>query len=1106
MNPFDDTPISRRDFARLSTAAGAALALPGNATADADSEAFDAEYRYVQNHTPADHSVPTLVTFTDAAGPASMDEAVAADVLTTTDPQPAAYGKLTTGQALAVADLPSADSFQFSPGSNPFWRIGYYPLGVFPEAERSVDFVGFEQLKDGLDELEARYPNRVRIEQMAGDGQSPGHLNNVTGRDDPKEMLVAEVTNYDSEATFEEKEKVFYSCSLHGLERAGAEAGARIIENIARDDQFARGPDESKQSVTELLDDAVLIFGFTNPDGWAVRNPQYDSGWQTNGPGATSVGGQTAPRVPAAPLYERGNAEIYDTNRQYPAVGCILPTHYPADPETVENNERGRITEDNVPDALAVVEHFREYENLNYGADLHGGPVFNEFVLGLISQDQYNTREMHETYEMCRVIDDVLEEELTVWEEAGNLKQEVLGDQTLGVLFGVLPEEAFDYAGIFDTIGYNVSGAMLDWMSHPEELGGLGMTTLDFEMAFSHMTGGNVYNPALLDMEVRGYRTAIRTIARFAVQNSDTPTTDDEFSATTKTFSTESDPERVAYVTTGEVGTADDALRRHSGTLDFDGDGVPEGPDPDEVFGQSVTSETLSAGETLTATHTVEESGLHSLYAHPHTQQAFLDLELVAPDGSVAADFEAVGDERAGGMCCGHPEFVVSEPEAGEWTLRMTNVAEEATAVDTQFATLAATGTNPDPVPAVGYAQRAYDVSPFRFFEDYADSIPADDPGVVEPVTVDDVAAGALGDYDHAVVIHDYGANGDAGYVGASDGPVGYRPASSPAPGETVDGYVDALDEFVDEGNNLVLTDMGVNLLSELDNTVVSGVADDDVSTTEYVLGKVGSKNLDHRLMTDVRPIQGQLLKAPPLGYTPGSEGAAAGEFPMRLVTESAFTDAGADGEASVAATTGGGVSAGSITTDGATGVHVISSLLPPATQKNLHPFGLVDYAPSFLGYLLLTSALGFQQVRTTAEDADGTRYGAGPASGGGGGDTPLSASGSRTDDGSVHRAGMLNEVEVTLDSFDGASEVTVTDSFPPSWEMVESPDGATVDGEAGTIEFASTTEATTFSYILRAPDSPNSYTFGPAVAEADGTTVEFGGTTTEFVVPNPSP
>ena len=73
---FDDAPISRRRFFQLSAATGAALALPGNATATTTSGKFTEEYEYVLNHTPADHAVPTLVQFDDADGPAAMEAAV----------------------------------------------------------------------------------------------------------------------------------------------------------------------------------------------------------------------------------------------------------------------------------------------------------------------------------------------------------------------------------------------------------------------------------------------------------------------------------------------------------------------------------------------------------------------------------------------------------------------------------------------------------------------------------------------------------------------------------------------------------------------------------------------------------------------------------------------------------------------------------------------------------------------------------------------------------------------------------------------------------------------------------------------------------------------
>ena len=1170
MNPFDDTSISRRDFARLSVATGAALALPGNSFADADAAAFDAEYRYVQNHTPADYAVPTLVHVTSAAGLDSVRAATSAEVLTTDTPEPMAYAKLTTADAVTVAELPTAESLSFSPGSNPFWRAGYYPLGVFPEATRSVDFISYEQLTDGLAELESRYPETVRVQSI---GKTPGHHNNLTDRDDPKDVFVAEVTNYESDASFAEKEKIFYSCSLHGLERAGAEAGARMVENICRGDDYAGG-------LPDLLDDAVLIFGFTNPDGWAVRNPQYDSGWQTGGPGASH------PRVPAAPLYERGNAEIYDTNRQYPTVGYITTAHNPGEPEGAPDYIREKV-----PDATAIVEHFRGYENLDYGADLHGGPIFSDFVLGLISQDQYTLEEAHEVYAMCEVIKEDLDAALTEWQSLGDATEpirEQFGNPQ-GLYGGALPDDAFDYATIYDTIGYTVTGAMLDWMAHPTDLGGLGMTTLDFEMSFSHMAGGNVYNPELLRMEVIGYRTAIRTIAEFAVRNSDTPTTDDEFDTVVDTgveTNTDDDGDRVAYVTTGPIGTDDDRLRRTDDDLDFasgtdtvdsrtwsgtvgpgatgaettaeetfdtgDLDGEPfqvdaslswtppgedlefylQDPDGQQVGGSATASnpETISAplekegtytfvvetyanvaaqytieasfvGETsgsgnggtdsafFTQTATVADGGgttasqeipdgLHSMQVHLHAHSAIMDLELVSPSGEVVRSFEGVTEKRVGGKCCGFPEWDVAEPEAGEWTVRLSNLRTEPTEVEVLFGTLGSQGTNPDPEDALGYAQRAYDVTPFRFFEDYDDAIR--DAGELVPVTVDEVAGGALadGDFDHAVVIHDYLGNGGRAGAGATD-----------------PDYVDALDAFVDAGGNLLLTDTGVNLLRGLDNDLVAEgqFAAEDVQTVYQEVARYTEKDLSHPLLTDVRPIQNQLWKVAPLGYK------VSGEAPNHLVSESAFT--GGPAVSSVAGRTGGQVATGSLTrsTDDGTGIHVVGSLLPPASQSNLHPFGLLDYTVSFLGYLVFTSALGFQQVRTVGDEQ--FRFGRGDswetADTGGGSSSP---SATRTsNDGSVVTAGGTYNAVVEV----SAEEATeVRDRVPDDWEVVGTNSGTVEETENATYVVADATDGSgTVDYFTEAPSSTGQYTFGPAAAKVEGSWLTASGSTKTVTV-----
>jgi hypothetical protein len=97
----------------------------------------------------------------------------------------------------------------------------------------------------------------------------------------------------------------------------------------------------------------------------------------------------------------------------------------------------------------------------------------------------------------------------------------------------------------------------------------------------------------------------------------------------------------------------------------------------------------------------------------------------------------------------------------------------------------------------------------------------------------------------------------------------------------------------------------------------------------------------------------------------------------MTLVDGSAFDDAGGIR----AGTQDAGVSAGTLlegdaarttrdlVASDAGGIHLIGGLFPPASQANLHPFGVLDYSPSFLGYLMLTNALGYVQKRSIDDE-----------------------------------------------------------------------------------------------------------------------------------------
>ena len=179
-----------------------------------------------------------------------------------------------------------------------------------------------------------------------------------------------------------------------------------------------------------------------------------------------------------------------------------------------------------------------------------------------------------------------------------------------------------------------------------------------------------------------------------------------------------------------------------------------------------------------------------------------------------------------------------------------------------------------------------------------------------------------LADYDHLVVIHDDGAD-DADYLAA-------------------------VEAFVRDGGNLVVTDTGSRLLPELSADLAAG---DLTEQTAYV-GELDSVNDDHPLVTDRRPIQDHLWYIAPVGYA---------EDQARIfgVDSDAFDAAGG----TVAGTTGGDVVVGTLPVgDGQ--VQLVGSLLPAANQSNLHPFGMLDYAATYFGHLVMTNALSAEQVR----------------------------------------------------------------------------------------------------------------------------------------------
>jgi hypothetical protein len=710
----------------------------------------------------------------------------------------------------------------------------------------------------------------------------------------PQELLVAEVTNdvHDG-ASFEDKEKVLYSLSIHGDERSGAETGSRVIEDVL---------EGHNEELASLLDELVLVFLYPNPDGWVARSPEYFSG--------DRVTDADLVRVDA---FRRYTGTLRDMNRQWPTVGYIDPTHYPAEPNGSDlQNDQPGIDRDVpiqyekfVPGALDVAQSLRDYENLNYGADLHGMFDEEEFVLGLIMNTEYSVSELHDLYELNQYldtnvterVDPLLEEYSDHWEELATEIEEWYAS------FGedydaAIPTEAFSYGTVFDTIEYTTTGTFASWFAQPEELGGLDLVTMSPEMAFDNRVGNEQeFRPKTVETQVAAYEAFIETLATQATR---------EVTAEIDTADA-----RTAYVRTEE-------LRRSSESLSFAETAMDD-------RGESVT---VPPGQSESLAVTVEEGTQVRVGIDPR-DGTLANASLLDPAGEVTNTYSPSGTRGPRGTV-----WTVEDASGGEWTIEVSNEnGRRAASVEVTIGVLHTDGEgSPDPKAALGYQQRDYEVTPFAFFEEYATYL--DDSNALREVSVADVRGGGLLDgstpaFENVVVIHDQGAD-DADYVAA-------------------------LEEYVAAGGNLVLTDSGVGHLGAMGGPA-AGIGAEAIAEETFVVPYLGAKNPDHPLLGDVREIQRELWKVAPLGYSVGDAA------PMTLVGSDAFADA----EGTIAATTDGLVSAGTLGAESEEGgsVQVVGSLLRPATQANLHPFGLHDYSVSFLGQTVLSNALGYRQER----------------------------------------------------------------------------------------------------------------------------------------------
>jgi Zinc carboxypeptidase len=867
---FADVAISRRRFVQLSAATAGALAFPGSAHSDYTSEKTGDRYEFVRNHTSEDYEIPTLIRVTDESGLGALADLDGIRTYRETrTPEPAAYGRLDEEAVSTVLDVEAVSTLEFSSGANPFWKLGEYPEGVFPDPSEAIGYIGFEETKAGLSSLADRHPDRLNLVSI---GESPGHRDLFEGESDPKDLWVAELTNDVGDGgAFEEKEKLVYSLSIHGDERVGVEAGNRFIERVLAGEE----PD-----VEALLEEVVLVFLYANPDGWVARQPRYSDQGEA---------------------FERVNAIGIDPNRQYPTAGWIDPAHYPADPDGadliddsagIDEGIPDRVAE-HTPDSLAIAHHMRGYENVELFCDLHGMNWSEEFVVSLVANGQFDHRALAEMDRLNHAIGTGIEEEIGSLEE--NIEAISLGPERyvpvreeggdLPDAEAMVPESLYDFGTVYDTLGYSTTGALSDWAAQPEAVGGLGAKSIALEMAFSNTISPMKpeYLPELMAVQAGAYLGALRAMSREA-------------------------PDLSAPGISGKRSTAvvtTDSLTRSSDTLSFVG--------AESERTRTTAEIDANGGGTipLTVSPPTDEVSVH--VRTPGSEP--IHATLSDPNGAERRSFDG-----AGGRSKREAGWTIADPAVGRWHVTVENPRSASTEVAVLVDAVVSDTSDdaPDPRDVLGYEQRLYDSTPLAYFESYAEFT----EGSVEFVSPAEVEAGVLVEndgpvYDNVVLIHDA--------IEATD----------------------AIDEYIEAGGTLVLTNSGVSLLCDLHAASVAPIDSRAVSTATHEFAAIDEHRAgSHALLENTREIERELWTLAPKGY------ANSGDAPTTTVVPEVFEAVGG----SIAATIGGDVAVGSIGN-----VHVIGSLLPPSSQAHLHPFGLLDHSVSLLGHTILSNALGYE-------------------------------------------------------------------------------------------------------------------------------------------------
>jgi hypothetical protein len=388
-------------------------------------------------------------------------------------------------------------------------------LRIFPEAAVARSYVqflpdanGFREYQHGVEYLAQQYPRWISTFNLSDHykteaARSPWldkiRAMNEGDSGDGLNIQVIKIT--DHEVPDEGKETLFFSLSVHGNERGGLEGGLRTAEDLAMaaenggtisdgvanyESDTGREPEFHDLEVSEVLaKEAVYLVDF-NSDGWAV-------GDLTRG---TDTG-----------LYSRGNSLGTDLNRQMPTVGRINHNRNP-----LEENEMRYGTQFMHEVAAQGVGGL-----MAYGADIHGELTSRAYIDIMYPAGEFDSVKHRQLMAIAERTKSVVDDTLYLGIQ-NQIEEAMGGNDAEGIEeFGfpvknAVPTKPAHWATVWDTLGYTDTGFIGDYMATD-----LGVTGMDYEIAFNHTVPDKVWNVYLQENHINGSRAIIKTAMAYAL-------------------------------------------------------------------------------------------------------------------------------------------------------------------------------------------------------------------------------------------------------------------------------------------------------------------------------------------------------------------------------------------------------------------------------------------------------------------------------------------------------------------------------------------------------------------------------------------------------------